>query len=55
MAAHNDGDEHEVVSCMVTQEIKCVHTVCDSCLCDEIPLNIYNSCEPKYYIIYSIY
>ena len=40
--AHDD-DEDEVVSCMVTYEIKCIHTVCDACLCDEIPLNIYNS------------
>ena len=54
MAPQYDDDEDEVVSCRVTYEIKCIHTVCDACLCDEIPLN--NSCEPRYilynYIIY---
>ena len=36
MASHVDDDNK--------------NTVCEACLCDEIPLNIYNSCEPKYYI-----
>ena len=51
MAPHDDDDE--VVSCIMMHGY--THTVCDVCLCNEIPLSIYNICEPKYYIIYSIY